>query len=316
MKKSIRSLSVVFLCLFAGPALAQTYDSINFETPREEIVIDTTGGNLWQIGAPQKTVFDSVHSGSMAIMTDTINHYPANDTSSFIYVITNPFLQTCQTCIEFWQKYDMDTTGDQGIIEASYDGGDSWIAVKDTFLTSGWCSAFNWQWDYNSNTGDYFQHPIIAQGNSDGWILSSFCWNWYLPAKNDTIISNPDSLMVRFTFISDSLLKSKDGWMIDDIVTSAAGSNACSGIDEYVGDVDISIYPNPATTSVSLSSGKEMHNATLILINAYGQVVKQVIGIYGGRMDIHCGDLPCGLYYLRLTQANEVVTTKRLVIEH
>src|SRR5687767_10238215 len=135
MKKYLYVLIVIFnLTLVQYNTNAQwSRDTVSFETPTTSIVIDTVGGNLWQIGKPQKAFFDTAHSGINAILTDTLNDYPSNDTSSFIYIITDPYTLTCLTCMEFSHKYDMDSPGDKGLIDASYNGGASWIAVKDTF---------------------------------------------------------------------------------------------------------------------------------------------------------------------------------------
>src|ERR1700747_2873685 len=40
--------------------------------------------NIWQIGSPHKPVFASAYTNPNVIVTDTANHYPVNDTSSFI----------------------------------------------------------------------------------------------------------------------------------------------------------------------------------------------------------------------------------------
>ena len=51
-----------------------------------KIEIDTTSNpnNIWQIGCPNKTEFDSANSFPNCIVTDTANPYPINDTSIFI----------------------------------------------------------------------------------------------------------------------------------------------------------------------------------------------------------------------------------------
>ena len=66
------------------PALAQI-DTTNFEGSLVQIEIDTSNaGNIWQIGQPDKAIFDSAFSAPNAIVTDTVNYYPINDSSSFI----------------------------------------------------------------------------------------------------------------------------------------------------------------------------------------------------------------------------------------
>lgn len=312
-----KNLLLFFLFIIAGgQAKAQwTYDSLSFETPTTKIIIDTTGGNLWSIGKPQKTFFDSAHSTTKAIVTDTISNYPPNDTSSFIYIIRNPYTQTCITCMEFWHKYDMDSLDDKGIIDASYDGGNSWLLVSDTSNNP---FGFNFMWggDYHASNGNYTNHNLVTSGKSDGWIQSSFCWQWYLPVKTDTIIIMPDSLMIRFTFISDSIIKNKEGWMIDDIVTSSGGEQQCSGIKEKLFDSNISIFPNPFSTQTTLYSDNLLKNATLTVYNSFGRQVTQSVIPSGARnLTIYRNNLPSGLYFIRLTEENKIYTDKLVITD-
>ena len=69
------------------------HDSITFDRGdvyySSLIYIDTVNyhHNIWQIGTPTKTIFNSVYSMPRAIVTDTLNPYLANDTSVFIVKI-------------------------------------------------------------------------------------------------------------------------------------------------------------------------------------------------------------------------------------
>ena len=315
MKKHLPLQAILFiLTLVYHRTNAQTtFDTVSFETPTTKIIIDTVGNNLWQIGQPQKTYFDTAHSGTNAILTDTLNAYPPNDTSSFIYVIRNPFTQTCLTCMEFWHKYDMDSLADKGVIDASYDGGDSWVVVKDTFIDH-LGAYFNWRADYHANTGNYTGHPLITSGKSDGWIQSGFCWQWFLPVGPDTIIINPDSLMIRFTFISDSLVENKEGWMIDDILTSSAPPEGCTSTKESYQNENVTVYPNPFSTQTIIQTENVFKKATLTVFNSLGHQVKQLKDISGQTIILSRDYLPSGFYFLQLTQANKTLRTFKIVI--
>lgn len=315
LKLMLLFLIIPFILVFATEqAKAQwTYDEVSFEMPVTKIVIDPAGGNIWQIGTPQKTFFSSAHGGVMAILTDTIHNYPPNDTSYFIYIIRDPYTKTCYTQMDFWHKYDMDSPGDKGIIDASYDGGKSWVQVKDTSVNF-WGSHFYWNQDYHAADESYSDHNLITNGKSDSWIKSGFSWQWYMPVKKDTIVLMPDSLMIRFTFISDSVVKSREGWMIDDIVTSSAGWELCSGIDENTGYGNISVSPNPFSTQTSLQTNELLKQATLTIYNSFGQAVKQMKNISGRRVILYRDNLPDGMYYLRLTEGNKTVAAEKLFI--
>jgi len=316
MKKILHVTALSFLLAFAyQQSQAQwSYDSVSFENPVSKIVINPMINNLWQIGNPQKTFFDSAHSGIKAILTDTLNSYQPKDTSSFTYIIRDPYTKTCLTCMQFWHKYDMDTVGDKGIIDASYDGGNSWIMVKDTSGIMPWWSFFYWEQDYHEGSGNYSPHKLITSGTSDDWIRSKFCWQWYLPEKKDTIIIMPDSLMIRFTFISDSILKNKEGWMIDDIITSSGGSEVCSGIEENENRAEITVVPNPFSFQTILRTNKVLNHSTLLVYNAFGQKVKQLENISGQTIPIFRENLPEGIYFILLTENNKTLTKGKLLI--
>ena len=310
MKKIITCLLVVL----SVTGFSQNYDSISFETPNSKIIIDSASSNTWQIGTPGKIFFESAHSEKKAILTDSINSYPPKNTSTFIYVISNPYTVTCFTSMEFWHKYDMDTLTDTGIIEASYDGGNSWIQVNDTSEVSPWGSHFWWDSDYHESSGDYSTHPLITTGKSDGWIQSRFNWQWYFAVKTDTIIYPPDSLMIRFTFSSDSVTTNKEGWMIDDIVTASAEWQDCSAIKENASDINISVFPNPFSLQATIKTEYLLNNSTLTIYNSLGQDVKHMAYISEQTFTIVRNNLHSGLYYLIVTENDKVLAVKKLII--
>lgn len=311
----IHTISLILTFAYKQTNAQWTNDTITFEMPSTLIVIDTSNGNLWQIGEPQKTFFNNAYSGTKAILTDTINDYPPNDTSSFIFIIRKPYTGSCYTCMEFWNKYDMDSLADKGIIEASYDGGNSWLELKDSIAISPMVFSFHWNGDFHPSNGNYTSHKLITQGKSDGWIQSSFCWQWFFTMRTDTIISPPnDSLMVRFTFISDSIIKSKEGWMIDNIIPLPPAAGDCSGIRENSNSEKISVYPNPFSSYTTLHTNKLLKNSTLTVYNSRGQTVKQILNISGHAITLFRDNLSKGLYLFRLTEGNRTFTTEKLLI--
>ncbi len=314
MKRYLHILAALLIIILPDKASAQNFDSISFETPTSKIIIDSVGNNIWEIGTPGKDFFNSAHSGTKAILTDSISSYPPNDTSFFIYVIRNPYTSTCYTSMEFWHKYDMDTLNDIGIIDASYDGGNSWIIVNDTNGVLPMDSYFWWDSDYHESNGNYTVHPLTITSKSDGWIQSKFNWQWWIPIKFDTIIYPPDSLMIRFTFISDSMETNREGWMIDDIVTVSASWQSCSAINEITADINISVFPNPFSLQTTIRTEYHLKNSTLTIYNSFGQKVRQMEYISGQSVTILRKDLLSGLYYLLLSEKGKILATKKIII--
>jgi hypothetical protein len=309
-----RLLLFLFLVVSEKASAQYMYDSVSFEIPTSKIIIDSAGNSIWQIGTPGKSFFDSAHSGTKAILTDTLSSYPSNDTSVFIYVIRNPYTQTCFTSMEFWHKYDMDTLTDIGIIEASYDGGNSWVVVNDTNEVSPWGSYFWWDSDYHAVNGNYTSHPLTTSGKSDGWILSRFNWQWWMPVRADTIIFPPDSLMIKFTFISDSIETGREGWMIDDILTASAEMQLCSGIEDQPAEKTISVYPNPFSLQTTLKTNFLLNYSIITIYDSFGNQVYYTEDVTGNTITFYRKGLPPGLYLLSVTEKGKLVATKKLLI--
>lgn len=233
---------------------------------QQSIIIDTTHNhNLWQIGKPNKVVFDSAYSLPNAIVTDTLNQYPPNDTSVFILGLRN-FLRTSTWWhavgyIYFHFQMDVDS-GSRGIIEYSSDTGQTWKNL-----------------------------PTIAGTPPDTitFTHSSFGWQWYSIPFFDI---NSDTLLLRFTFISDSDAASGDGWQIDNFQ-----------VNYYTEDVSIvtkpqySIFPNPANTLLTIKGpdkigNVEVYNSSgkLLLTNYYNKTVA----------DIDISSLLPGIYFVNV----------------
>src|SRR5690606_28661361 len=90
--------------------LFQQYFDGNDTLTGHRLQIDT--GSIWQIGPPQKSVFDSAATNPNVIVTDTINTYPINDTSSFTVGLNTSLVNWAITAIRWTQKLDMDSAAD------------------------------------------------------------------------------------------------------------------------------------------------------------------------------------------------------------
>ncbi|MCB0791030.1 MAG: hypothetical protein KDB97_04645 [Flavobacteriales bacterium] len=213
-------------------------------------MIDTTAGNIWQVGMPQKPLFNAARSAPNAIVTDTLAAYPPTNTSSFIvksdlagYWGWSVFF------LRFYHAFDTDTLQEGGYVEVSWDNGASW-----TNIFSDWMMPLNIE---NYYADDWT--PIIADTLSNGqigysgrsgsltgglrWVYSSFCWE---------TIGYPlaDSVFVRFSFFSDSIPEARDGWMIDNITVEAYIAHPVSAFTRM--DDFIVVAPNPVQDQLNI----------------------------------------------------------------
>ncbi|MBK9285671.1 MAG: M20/M25/M40 family metallo-hydrolase [Sphingobacteriaceae bacterium] len=76
----------------------------------------------------------------------------------------------------------------------------------------------------------------------------------------------------------------------------------------------IIIYPNPFSSETTLQTEIPFKNANLTLNNCFGQTIKEINNISGNTVTISRDNLPSGLYFIRLTQDNKIITVDKLVI--
>ena len=132
MKKLSLSTVLLFLIVRSSTAQFHTqyFDGADTSLYNAILIdIDSDSSNVWQIGIPQKIIFDSAATLPNAIVTDTINFYPSSDTSRFIAKVYLNGNNWGIFALQWKQKLDLDTAFDGGIIEYSTDTGNTWVNV-------------------------------------------------------------------------------------------------------------------------------------------------------------------------------------------
>lgn len=304
---------LVLFCLLTISASSQInpflgiidVDSCKFESQCVFLRLDTSIQNNWQIGKPLKPYFDTAYSLPYAIVTDTINPYPISNHSYFDLILPNYYF--FNMVVGFKHKFQTDSLIDGGYIDVSYNGGQTWMSILNTDTTA---VEFNTENMYSIQ--DTIKGGINGfSGNSNGWIYSRVQWVWSYQAKSYP----PDTVIMRFHFISDSVQTNKAGWMIDDILISYAymlGSVSENNNNKY----EIIIAPNPMENSTQISfPNKIEQNSRLDIINTFGQTVKQFENISSNNIQIEKSSLTSGTYIIRLFNNERIFATKKLIIK-
>lgn len=290
--------NIILILLFTSSliTLHAQRNQINFDDGYIDwITIDTTNiNNSWQIGPPQKILFDSAFSDPNVIITDTLNIYSINDTSIFyVYFPWHSYSMWPELGFRF--KIDADSISDFGNIKASYDNGNTWIEViKDA-------EQYDIEWFVHGQDLGGGNHELIYSygvdtiaftGTSEIWYtfnMSMYGWDSYFPF-NDTIV-------YRISFQSDSVQNNKEGWMIDNIWVN----DWISKLEEnYQRTPAILTYPNPFTHLVSFKTPYQ--NRILESIKIYdvsGNLIKNVLS-NTPKIVLNLSDLNAGLYFYHI----------------
>ncbi|MFM9985797.1 MAG: T9SS type A sorting domain-containing protein [Flavobacteriales bacterium] len=270
------------------------------------INIDTTGGNLWQIGPPQKNIFDSPATSPNVIVTDTINFYPDSDTSSFVGTVPLQDFGWGIFALQWTQKLDMDDNHDGGTISFSFDSLE-WQQVFDD------PDVYNF-YGYQSNNEDVFgdnQYGFTGTDTTwrDLWLCFDLSW----------FQVNTDTVFFKFTFMSDTIPSDPseilhEGWMIDNMIAHQTFQHTLAETEqtEY-----LKCYPNPSNDRLMIEAKKlqEFHIIEKMeLINSLGQVVDSWMNI-PTKYFIRTQEYENGHYLLRI-QTNIKTETIPVIINH
>ncbi|MBK6444485.1 MAG: T9SS type A sorting domain-containing protein [Bacteroidetes bacterium] len=273
--------------------------TMNFEdtSVMNHLRIDTltNQNNLWQVGSPQKTLFTGAFSAPNAIVTDTLHPYPANDTSSFIIanVATGyGWLLNHTALLQGEYFVDTDTLSDFGTIEFSPNNGTSWYdIINDTFITNHLFTAPGW---------------ATLSGSSNGW--QQFYIN-LAPLGQLFNILLYDTILFRFTFISDSIQTNKDGLMFDNLHFE----DYFEGVHEIQNDNLISISPNPTSGELRIFKPKTDGKKKIQILNHTGQTLYTNTNFNEETIDI--SEFPNGMYLLRFSDS-KYFAIKKFVVHH
>jgi len=270
------------------------------------LYIDTSGTTLWEIGNSAKPFF-SVGNSTRSIMTDTANTYPVNANDWFILKI---MFHGINPIVFFKHKYQTSAKHDGGIVEFSFDGGANWQNAKGPCNTDampfGQGILTNNFYDKNDTllTGE----PAF-NGTDSNWRTSAIQFFCCIPAKGTGVgCYSFDSIYIRFRFVSDSIVDTLDGWIIDDIKVRQ---------DEYSGKVtsvqrtsQLELFPNPVyegeVNFPELPDEQDLH------ISIYNSVGANVLKS-GYRHRLNTGKYPPGLYFYLVTGKNQYYSGQLMI---
>lgn len=268
-----------------------TYLNFDTELNLEYVYCDTVSNPacIWQIASPNKVVFTEANSEPNVMVTDSTNSYPINDTSSFIvfHEITTGF--DYGSGLEAAYFMDSDHGNDFGKIEMSPDNGASWVLISDDTLTYvDWDGEpATWPVDYYDTWGA--TDSISLTGESVEWQI--FFIN--LEGANEHFDwVEGDTVLFKFTFISDSIFDDKDGLMFDDIVLRDL---LTFGINEE-SNITFNVYPNPTTEIIYLSD----LSAEVERIEVFDMQGRRIYYSNTELNFVDVSDLPSGSYHLKI----------------
>ncbi len=266
-------------------------------TEYEHVLIDTN--NIWQITHPHKNILFLQDLPSIndqyGIITDTGNYYQLGVTSSFQFKLL--FLSGTDIYhISFWQKYDFNPNVDGGIIETSWDYGATWHnIIFDSCILANLANGSENMYNLTDTISAFNNQPGFTGLQATGTYV-----NINFMASQNFI---NDTLLLRFTFKSDSINSSHEGWLLDNF---SFGGTVVDGVSVIKHERQLKISPNPVRGQLTLRLEDEAIKV-VELLSLTGMKIKE----YHDKNTIDVSGIASGIYLLMVNHR----LTEKLIIE-
>ncbi len=249
--------------------------------------IDTTNANnIWEVGPPQKTLFNYAKSPPNVMVTDTINSYAENDTSSFILKFENTHPDVINELGGYYYC-DTDSLNDYCMIEVSFDSSHTWHSISfDT-----------------SNIFQLYGVSSIFTGSSGGWQPFSL---FYDAIALDSSFS---SVWYRFTFISDSIDTGHEGLMFDNFGFLPTNTQNLFKLN------NLKVFPNPTKDILHFQLEERLENAEIRIYSTLGQLITRQ-NINTNLVQFNTSDWHNGTYFYGIYVEGRLVKQGQVLIEH
>jgi hypothetical protein len=267
---------------------------------QQPVIYTLDSAHVWQVGQPQKTLFNAPASVPNVLITDTVNACAVNANASAVFPLSliGPF---GIMAMQWKQKFDLDSTADFAFVEYTIDNGVTW---QNCFNNP---YVYNF-YGYDSTTVDTTLNGEIGfTGTDTNWRDIWLCFD------ASYFIQYSNLFQTRFRIVTDSVSNGREGWMIDNYIQHLTIFHT-AGKDnqpEY-----LRVYPTPSTGIINIEAQKlqEYHIIEGIeLIGADGRLLKRY-GMSPTKFWIDLSAYPNGTYYLRVI-TNKKTETHKVILQ-
>ncbi|MHB1049354.1 MAG: M14 family zinc carboxypeptidase [Bacteroidota bacterium] len=304
--------SISFIVNISDSAGLMVRDTLRAFTTTSEVIFsdDATGGvTNWTIGAGWGTISDA-YSPPLAFTDSPSGKYAAN-VNNALTMKSGVDLPPPHNELRFRTKWSIEPVWDFGTVEASTNGGVTWLPLRTQLSRKG-----------SGRSGS--KQPAGSFGY-DGYnpsVLTSVLdtKKYWIEQSADLSEFNGKTVLIRFRLASDGA-EERDGWYLDDIRIIHYNFAPLSVTD--IAPVAESFelmqnYPNPFNPTTTIHFSIPQRSRTeLSVFDAIGRKISTVVdrelasGSYTATFDAR--QLSSGIYFYRL-EAGSYTATKRMTV--
>lgn len=299
--------SLAFTAMVLGASAQVEYDlDLTFD-PGSQLALDSIyPAHLWQVGAPDKPVFDSAYSAPFALVTDTLLPYPTGgvDFAEFSFPI-DYFGEAID--LTFMHRMDVDSGQAYGWIEYFNPEASVWVRMGSP--GDPWQYGFT---EFYAPEGSVTDSGVVFTGEHQQWNFAEFQLICIAVFRNDGNRGGMDQMRYRFAFQGTENISGRDGWMIDNVHVHNYG--ICSGVEELA-ERQLSVWPNPVDDALSASLEQGGSAPVEVEITACdGRLVRREWRRASSSISISTKELPDGAYALRTSTGGRHMMAHFLVV--
>lgn len=88
-----------------------------------------------------------------------------------------------------------------------------------------------------------------------------------------------------------------------------------SMVNDKLSEMEGITFPNPFTLSTTITTKKEVKNASLLIFDLLGQKIKIMESLYGSRFTFSRDNLRSGSYYYKILEGNSIIQNGKLIVQ-
>lgn len=307
-----RLFALILAGASSGALLAQ--DSVLYVLsfdPGDTLQLDSIYGEpIWQIGSPDKPVFDSAWSAPNALVTDTALPFTAPGTSyASFHVPWDYYFNNEWLTLSFKHRMHVQPGNAFGWVEFYYpDPVEEWVRAGDMV------DLLNGEVQWNTTTGLQTDSGMVFTG-SWNWTqeqIDFVCWGWFTSTQYRSGLGT-DSMHFRFVFQATSTDLTWDGWMIDDVNILLSpcliGGLADNGLDA------LEIGPSPTHGKVWITCNDLIGTSlSMDVFRSDGVQIHSSNSLYSAPIELDLKGRSSGLHVIRIS-AMGMTTVRRVIIQ-
>ncbi len=238
---------------------------------------------------------------SPALLTNSPYPNAAFDTFTMAYLLKYPIkLRDRGAYMQFDEGVLTQPGADQVAVEVSTDNGQTWFAAFDPYDAS--------EFDLWKNIFDKYDEEGNSTGFGEPFMIETRTFN----LLDNPQLSGGEEVLLRFRLTVNDTTNGW-GWFIDNLEIQGPAT----GLADEQADLDLTLYPNPASGFVQLRARVDGQSATITLTDMAGRrlISRQEAVVNNSLLvTLPLSGLRQGLYLVTVT-AGGATQTKRLLVE-